>query len=121
MGSVYNRGTKRAPNWWVKYKDKNGKWRSIASDQPTRDNAKIFVGAIEARIKNGQVGIIEKTADEIARSTITLRQLFDRFQAEYRSPRIKDMKEYRAQTSAVFRMRILPTLAERTAGSITTL
>lgn len=119
VASVYNRGTRQSPNWWVKYRDENGKWCAVASGQPNKELAKTWVATIESRIANGQVGIIEKTAEQIACSTVTVRQLFEKFQAEYRSPRIKDLKEYRSQTSAVFCMRILPTLGERAASTIT--
>jgi integrase len=119
MGSVYNRGTKAKPNWWVKYKDENGKRRAIASDQPTKDAAKTFVGAIEARIKNGMVGIVEKTDEDIARSTITLRALVDKFNAEYRPPKVKDIAEYRLQTKAGMSSRVLPVLGDKAATSIT--
>lgn len=121
MGSVYNRGTKAAPNWWCKYKDADGRWKAKATDQPTKESAKTFVSAIEARVANGKVGIIEKTAEEVARTTVTLRQLEARFTKEYAPPRLKDVETYRKMTRSVFDCRILPTLGERAAASITSL
>jgi integrase len=59
MGSVFNRRTPRNPNWWVRFKDKEGKWQSVASGQPTKEQAKNFVKQIESNIKNGLVGIIK--------------------------------------------------------------
>ena len=36
MGSIYNRGTRGNPNWYVAYKDANGKRKAIPSKQPLR-------------------------------------------------------------------------------------
>src|SRR6185436_9668460 len=58
MGTVFNRGTKDKPNWYVGYRE-NGKWKYRPSDQPTKALAKRFVQEIEGRIARGQVGIEE--------------------------------------------------------------
>lgn len=58
MGTVFNRGTKEKPNWYVGYRE-NGKWKYRPSDQPTKALAKRFVQEIEGRIARGQVGIEE--------------------------------------------------------------
>ena len=36
MGTVYNRGTQANPNWWVAYKDGDGRRRHAPSRQPTK-------------------------------------------------------------------------------------
>src|SRR5690242_12807985 len=56
MGTVFNRGTKDAPNWYVGYRA-NGRWVYKASRQPTKALAKRWVAEIESRIARGQVGI----------------------------------------------------------------
>ena len=56
MGTVFNRGSKDAPNWYVGYRE-NGRWVYKASRQPTKALAKRFVGEIEARISRGLVGM----------------------------------------------------------------
>lgn len=121
MGSVYNRGTRAAPSWWVDYRDENGKRHRNPSNQPTERDARAFLAAVEARIANGKVGIVRKTPEERARHTITLRELEARFSAEYAPPRLKDIAEYRKQTRSVFDCRILPTLGDRAAASLTSL
>lgn len=56
MGTVFNRGTKDKPNWYVGYRD-NGRWIYKPSQQPTKAQAKRFVHEIEARLSRGQIGI----------------------------------------------------------------
>jgi len=58
MGTVFNRGTKDAPNWYVGYRE-HGRWVYKPSRQPTRALAKRWVAEIESRIARGQVGIDE--------------------------------------------------------------
>ena len=56
MGTVFNRGTKDAPNWYVGYRE-NGRWVYKASRQATKAQAKRFVAEIESRIARGLVGM----------------------------------------------------------------
>ena len=56
MGTVFNRGTKDNPNWYVGYRE-NGRWVYKASRQPTKALAKRWVSEIESRIARGNVGI----------------------------------------------------------------
>lgn len=57
MGSAFNRGTRDRPNWYVKFKDRDGKWKMVPSHQPTKALAGRYVGQIESRIAAGKVGI----------------------------------------------------------------
>jgi hypothetical protein len=61
MGTVFNRGTKDKPNWYVGYRE-NGGWKYRASHQATKALAKRFVQEIEGRIARGQVGIEEPSS-----------------------------------------------------------
>jgi len=61
MGTVFNRGTKDAPNWYVGYRE-HGRWVYKPSQQPTKAQAKRWVQEIESRIARGHVGI-EDLAD----------------------------------------------------------
>lgn len=63
MGSVYNRGSRAKPKWYVSFKDAEGKRQTVASKQPTKTLARRFVEEIEARIADGKVGI-EEPSDE---------------------------------------------------------
>ena len=56
MGTVFNRGSKDKPNWYVGYRE-NGRWVYKPSHQPTKAQAKRWVQEIESRIARGQVGI----------------------------------------------------------------
>jgi len=56
MGTVFNRGTKDNPNWYVGYRE-NGRWVYKASHQSTKALAKRWVSEIESRIARGNVGI----------------------------------------------------------------
>jgi integrase len=58
MGTVFNRGSKDNPNWYVGYRE-NGRWVYKASKQPTKALAKRWVQEIESRIARDQVGIEE--------------------------------------------------------------
>lgn len=61
MGTVFNRGTKDKPNWYVGYRV-DGHWVYKPSRQATKAQAKRWVQEIESRIARGQVGI-EDDAD----------------------------------------------------------
>lgn len=57
MGTVHNRGTRAKPNWYVIYKDRDGKRKWAPSHQPTKALARRYLEQIEARIADGLVGI----------------------------------------------------------------
>ena len=63
MGSIYNRGTRAKPRWYVSFKDLDGKRRSVNSMQPTKTLARRFLEQVEGRIADGKVGI-EDPSDE---------------------------------------------------------
>lgn len=63
MTCVINRGTARKPKWYVKFKDERGKWRMRASHQPTKEQARRFGDELQARIRRGQVGIVEPSQE----------------------------------------------------------
>ncbi|MDX2088419.1 MAG: site-specific integrase [Kofleriaceae bacterium] len=58
MGTVFNRGTRAKPNWYVGYQE-HGEWKYRPSRQPTKEQAKRYVAEVEARIARGVVGIEE--------------------------------------------------------------
>lgn len=75
MGSVYNRGTRNKPNWYARYKDADGTWKSVPSHQPTKAQARRYVEEIEARIAAGKVGIEQPT--QLAKCGDLMRQWSD--------------------------------------------
>ncbi len=124
MGDVLNRGTRDRPRWYCRYLDENGQRRQKATHQPTKQEAEKFLASVEARIARGKVGLVEPTPEEIARRTITMRQLVARFLGEvegctgYAPPRIKDLKRYRDDARKNLLNRIPPSLLDRAAATV---
>jgi integrase len=63
VGSVFNRGSKDRPNWYGKFKDETGRWKTVPTKQSTKVQARRWVEEIEQRISDGRVGI-EMPKDE---------------------------------------------------------
>ena len=61
MRTVYNRGRRDRPNWWVKFRDTEGTWKAAPSHQPTKVQARRFLLAVESRVAQGSVGIEART------------------------------------------------------------
>ena len=59
MGSIYNRGTRDKPNWYISYTDVDGNRKAKASKQPTKTLARKYLAQFESRIASGKVGIKE--------------------------------------------------------------
>lgn len=76
--------------WSVRYKDTDGRRKIRASHQPTREAARRFLVEIEARVARGLIGLPAP-----APLAPTVRELGERFVAEYRRPGIKDLAVYR--------------------------
>jgi integrase len=105
MGTVYNRGTRAKPNWWVKYKDANGKFQYTPSKQPTKTLAKKFLEQIEANIANGRVGIVEPS------SKPTISELMPIWLGGLRNRNADDDRSR-------VRRHVLPAFAERTLDEL---
>jgi hypothetical protein len=90
MGTVFNRGTKDNPNWYVGYRE-NGRWVYKASRQPTKALAKRWVSEIESRVARGTVGsrmTPRRRSDELdaARRQYASRRTFGRRNAAQTTP-----------------------------------
>ena len=59
MGSLNNRGTRDNPQWYVRYRDVDGRWKQKHSKQAKRDDAAVVLAEIEARVRRGMVGVPE--------------------------------------------------------------
>jgi len=57
MGSVFNRGMRQKPSWYIKFRDLDGEWRMRPSGPPTKAMAQRVLGQVESRIAAGKVGI----------------------------------------------------------------
>lgn len=103
MASVYNRGTKHRPHWWVEYRDIDGRRKAVPSYQPTKKQARRYAEKVEARIAAGNVGIPERTPEEASRRRLTVKELVDAFLRDYSSPRLKDVDKYRRDVRSILR------------------
>lgn len=65
MGTVYNRGSKGHPNYWVKWKDPSGRWR-YKKVGPDRALAKKVLRKIEGDIVSGRHGFEDESAPAAA-------------------------------------------------------
>lgn len=105
--------------WYVRYMDSNGKRTCKASKQPTRAAAQILLQTIEARIRLGQVGIVEPTTAEHKMKAITVGELCERFLAEYSRPRLRNRAQYIKQAGAAVHRRVYGyPLAQMPAASV---
>ncbi len=57
MGTVYNRGSKHSPKWWIGYKDRDGEWKYGPSNQPTKEQARRYLVQVEGNVAGDRVGI----------------------------------------------------------------
>lgn len=106
MASVYNRGTKDRPNWYVSYKDSNGKRKCSPTGQPTKKLAEHYRAEVEARIARGIIGIPEPETKPQA--VLTVGQLIERFQAECVGPKVRKLDGYRELRRTTYNSRIRP-------------
>lgn len=122
MGCVIDRSTRRdRPLWYGRWKDENGRWITRPTHQPTREQAKRYVATVEGRIAGGRVGVPQPpNAEELARRLITVRQLGERFTAEYNSPRVKSPVSYRKMAQYLFEKHVYDTLGAIPAAQLTT-
>jgi integrase len=74
---------------------------------------------IKSRIARGDLGVVEKSPEEKARSTITVRELGDEFVKRYTRPRLKDPATYRREAKSVLAVRIYPVLGDKAAAQVT--
>ncbi|MFO0575484.1 MAG: site-specific integrase [Polyangia bacterium] len=79
MGSLY-RKTKggRDLGWYAAFVEVDGRRRHVATRQPTRQAAKVFLAEIEAKVRRGLVGVPERlvvpTVAELAERWLAARQ-----------------------------------------------
>jgi integrase len=126
MGSVFNRGTRHKPNWYVKFKDLGGVWKMLPSKKPTKAEAEQFLSRAESRVADGKVGVAPPSPEDHRKRTLTIGALVDLFldpkdgyRGDPRRKPLKDIKTYRAQARSAFKCRILPALGHRAAASVT--
>lgn len=104
MASVYNRGSKDRPNWYVRFKDIDGKWKGAPSGQPTKELARQYGSHISARVKRQEIGIPE--TESTVQHALTVGQLFERFLAEYHGLTVRNLRKYKDHLRASYHGRI---------------
>ena len=107
MASVFNRGTKHKPLWYMKFKEA-GVWRMVPSRMPTKHRARKRAEEVEARIAEGKVGIPEITEGEVAQKRMTVAALGDRFVKEYTGRKVKNLKNYRREVGYLLGKHVWP-------------
>ena len=122
MGDVVRRGTRSKPRFYVRYVELNGqRVQRAAKGARTEGEAQTILAAAELRVSQGRVGMEEITApsaEELARSTMTVSQLAAKFLDEdhgYRSPKVKDMASYRRSAKSKVKVRITPLIGSPVA------
>ncbi|MSP59460.1 MAG: hypothetical protein EXR72_03800 [Myxococcales bacterium] len=124
MGDVLNRGSKAAPRWYCRFVDVDGKRKCRPTKQPTKAGALVFLAAIEARLRRGDVGIVEPTPEERERKVLTVGALADRFLGDvegvagYAPPRIKSIANYRHDARKNLGGRLPRGFADRAAAAV---
>ncbi|MBI2373304.1 MAG: hypothetical protein HYV07_04840 [Deltaproteobacteria bacterium] len=64
MGSVFNRGTRAKPNYYIKYRDADGVWRMRrAKGAETKEQARKLLAAAERNVSEGRAGIAPAAAE----------------------------------------------------------
>ena len=106
MASIYNRGTKDRPNWWIKYKDASGAWRRRATKQPTRETARKYAVEVEARIARCLIGVPETS--ELKRESLTVAELCLRYVKEYSGTKVRNIEAHQTKRRYDLAKRLLP-------------
>ncbi len=122
MGDIIKRkGKDGRTRYYARYLDTDGKRKMRATNQTSERDAKRYLGEVEARIARGKIGIPEPTPEELARQSITVKEIGDAFVERYASPKIKDRHAYMNQVRAALNARINPTLGHHPAAAVTSL
>ncbi len=112
MGDIVRRvDAKGRVQYYIRYRDVDGRRKQRASRQPTRELAKKLLVEVEARVNRQRVGMPEASA-----GAATVADLIKRFLHEH-TPRVKDLDLYRYQMSLCLN-RVLPTLGRKLAEQL---
>lgn len=112
MGSVYRKlKGGRDLGWYAAYVDLDGRRRHIATKQPTKQAARVFLAEIEAKVRRGLVGVPENRRAPAP----TVGELAERWLAELSGPKA----EGRRATGRTCLRRLLPDLGKVQAPSLT--
>ncbi len=65
MGTVYNRGTRAKPNWYIDYTDETGRRRRRPSGQPTKAKARERLRELENRVSKLRLGLDVAKEDRV--------------------------------------------------------
>lgn len=103
---VYNRGTKHKPNWWIRFRDPDGKERSTATQAQTKAEAMVIAHEIKSRIAAGKFGI------ERPEETLRCGPLMEEWAASLSNRSAEDDRSR-------VRRYVLPCFAERTVKEVT--
>jgi integrase len=112
--------------YYARYLELDGKRTSRATKARNEDEARKFLYALEARVAAGKVGLAKPTKEQREaqakareRAAITVRELGEKFCAEYVAPKVKDIEKYRREAKSNLRARVFPYLADLQAQAVT--
>lgn len=122
MASVFNRGDRKRPLWWLKFRGPDGRIvRCPAADlrsgtkARTRGDAEAILATVEADILRGAFRMESRHRTP----GVTVAELCERFWREYASPRVRDVERYRRSARAALRTHVLPRFGDRDAETLT--
>lgn len=122
MGAIIKRGTKDKPRFYLRYVDADGRRKMKAAKGAINvAQARRQLAEIERSVFNGNLGIPEPTAEQLAQAQITVEQLGAKFTTEYSAPKLKNPTHYRSQAKSILKVRVYPAFKDRPAASVTAL
>lgn len=110
MGTVYRKlKDGRDLGWYVVFFDADGKRRHVASKQQTKAAVRVFLAEIEAKVRRGLVGVLEK------KSVPTVANLAERWLALRSGPKAAT----RRRVARLCLARVLPSIGALRADKLT--
>jgi integrase len=112
--------------YYARYVELDGKRTARATKSRSYEDAQKVLWALEERVRKGQVGLAVPTKedrvkreDEQRKQRLTIRELGEKFCAEYTTPKLKDPADYRKEALSIWKVRINPILGDIRVGALT--
>ncbi len=115
--------------YYCRYTDVDGQNKSRATKARSPAEAERWRVRCEERIRNGQPGdpreqakakaAVKRAAEAVERSRLTVKQLCDKFVAEYQGADLADVDFYRRQAKSVLGKHVTPEVGELDAAAVT--
>jgi integrase len=119
-GCITARRTREGMRYYANYIDADGKRKNKLVSTTSAKDARDKLADIRVRVFKGERGIPERTKEDKAQAHITIKELGERFTAEYVSSKIKDIKQYQREAKAILRKRVYPHIGHIAAAQLKT-